>query len=95
LVKKRNFKLTLAVLLLGGFLSLFNETILNVALPKLMTSFQVNAATVQWLSTGYILVVVVMVPLSAFLIRRFSTTQLFLRCINLICSRNFFCSIIS
>ncbi|MCI1921671.1 MAG: MFS transporter [Liquorilactobacillus nagelii] len=77
MVEKQNFKLTLSVLLLGGFLSLFNETILNVALPKLMISFQVNAATVQWLSTGYILVVVVMVPLSAFLIRRFSTTQLF------------------
>lgn len=93
MVKKRNFKLTLAVLLLGGFLSLFNETILNVALPKLMTSFQVNAATVQWLSTGYILVVVVMVPLSAFLIRRFSTTQLFCGALTLFALGTFFAAL--
>ncbi|WP_419504876.1 hypothetical protein [Liquorilactobacillus nagelii] len=64
-------------------------------MPKLMTSFQVNAATVQWLSTGYILVVVVMVPLSAFLIRRFSTTQLFCGALTLFALGTFFCSIIS
>ncbi len=68
----------MALLLFGGFLSLFNETILNVALSPLMAQFQVSATTVQWLSTGYVLVVAIMVPSSAFLLHRFSTKHLYI-----------------
>ena len=76
--KKYNVKAIMAVLLFGGFLSLFNETILNVALPELMVEMHVTATTVQWLATGYVLVVGILIPITAFLIHSFNTKPLFL-----------------
>ncbi len=67
----------MALLLFGGFLSLFNETILNVALSTLMEEMRVSATTVQWLSTGYVLIVAIMVPTSAFLLHTFTTKQIY------------------
>ncbi|SHL58733.1 MFS transporter, DHA2 family, lincomycin resistance protein [Anaerocolumna jejuensis DSM 15929] len=75
---KINVKAVMAILLFGGFLSLFNETILNVALSKLMAEMGVTATTIQWLSTGYVLIVAIMVPTSAFLINTFTTKNLYL-----------------
>ena len=72
-----NVKAMMALLLFGGFLSLFNETILNVALSSLMAEMQVSATTVQWLSTGYVLIVAIMVPTSAFLLHTFTTRQIY------------------
>lgn len=73
-----NVKVIMFVLLLGSFISLFNETILNVALPKLMAEMNITATTVQWLTTGYVLVVGILVPVTAFLIHTFTTKQLYL-----------------
>ncbi|MBP2643509.1 MAG: multidrug transporter [Firmicutes bacterium] len=64
-------------LLLGGFISLLNETILNVAFPKIMSEMHIGAGTVQWLATGYMLVVGILVPITAFLIHTFTTKQLY------------------
>jgi len=76
-------KAIMAVLLFGGFLSLFNETILNVAFAKIMVELNVTATTVQWLATGYMLIVGILVPVTAFLIHRFTTKQLFLSAMTL------------
>ena len=59
------------------FLSTLNQTLLNVAMSNLMEVFDVTAATVQWLSTGFMLVNGVLVPITAFLMKRFTTRQLF------------------
>ena len=48
------------------FLSTLNQTLLNVAMSNLMEVFDVTAATVQWLSTGFMLVNGVLVPITAF-----------------------------
>ncbi|KKI90734.1 MFS transporter [Bacillus sp. SA1-12] len=68
----------LTVLMLGLFLVILNQTLLSVALPHLMTEFGVDAPTIQWLSTGFMLVNGALIPLSAFLIERFGTRLLFL-----------------
>jgi DHA2 family lincomycin resistance protein-like MFS transporter len=75
---KYNAKAIMFVLLLGSFIALFNETILNVAFPKLMVEMHITATTAQWLTTGYVLVVGILVPVTAFLIHTFTTKQLFL-----------------
>lgn len=72
-----NVKAIMFVLLLGSFISLFNETILNVALPTLMSQMHITATTAQWLTTGYVLVVGILVPVTAFLIHTFTTKQLY------------------
>ncbi|MGL4569973.1 MAG: DHA2 family efflux MFS transporter permease subunit [Clostridium sp.] len=73
----------MGVLLFGGFLALFNETIVNVALPKLMEELIVNAQTIQWLSTGYLLVIGILVPVTAFLIQKFTLKQLYIAAMSL------------
>lgn len=67
-----------AVLLTGTLLAVLNQTLLSPALPAIMASLNVDATTVQWLTSGYSLVEAVIIPLSAYLIGRFSTRQLFI-----------------
>lgn len=63
---------------LMSFCGVIVETAMNVSFPALMKEFHVNTATVQWMTTIYLLVVAIMVPLSAILKRPFKTKQLFL-----------------
>ncbi|WML41465.1 DHA2 family efflux MFS transporter permease subunit [Neobacillus sp. OS1-2] len=73
----------LAILMIGAFIAMLNETLLNVALPSIMKDLDVGASTVQWLSTGYMLVNGIMIPATAFLIQRYSVRGLFLTAISL------------
>jgi EmrB/QacA subfamily drug resistance transporter len=66
-----------AALLIGAFVAILAQTLLNVALPKMMIDLGISANTIQWLSTGYLLVNGVLIPVSAYLIDRFTTRQLF------------------
>ena len=75
---KKATYLMLAVLFVGAFVSFLNNSLLNVALPSIMVDLDVEYSTVQWLATGYMLVSGVLIPASAFLIRRFSNRTLFL-----------------
>lgn len=68
----------IAVLLAGAFLVVLNQTLLTPALPTIMSHLNVNATTVQWLTSGYALVEAVIIPLNAYLIGRFSTRKLFI-----------------
>lgn len=65
-------------LMIGAFFSLLNETLLNVALPQLSVELNVTPSTIQWLATGYMLVVAVLIPASALLVQWFTTRQIFL-----------------
>ncbi|MFC7678436.1 DHA2 family efflux MFS transporter permease subunit [Paenibacillus sp. GCM10028914] len=74
----------IAILLTGAFVALLSNTLLNIALPSIMKEFNIqSASTVQWLTTGYMLVNGVMIPSTAFLIQRFSVRHLFLTAISL------------
>lgn len=77
-LSERAKTILLVILISGCFLSTLNQTLLNVALSHLMDVFQVDAATIQWLSTGFMLVNGVLVPITAFLMKRFTTRQLFI-----------------
>ena len=67
-----------AVMLAGTLLAVLNQTLLSPALPAIMAGLEVDATTVQWLTSGYSLVEAVIIPLSAYLIGRFTTRQLFI-----------------
>lgn len=73
-------KVICAVIATGlmSFCGVIVETAMNVSFPTLMKQFNVSTATVQWMTTIYLLVVAIMVPLSAILKRSFKTKQLFL-----------------
>lgn len=65
-------------MIIGAFFTILNETLLNVAFPQLMVELNVTASTLQWLSTGYMLVVAVLIPASALLVQWFTTRQVFI-----------------
>lgn len=59
------------------FMGIVSETALNVAFPILIKEFNVVGATIQWLTTGYLLIVAILVPISPMLVKRFPTKRLF------------------
>lgn len=65
-------------MLIGGFVGMFSETSLNIALPQLMAQLGVTTATVQWLVTGYMLMVGIVLPLSSIITKWFTTRQVIL-----------------
>lgn len=64
-------------MILGAFLATLNQTLMSVATPELMNDFGITAAVAQWLTTGYMLVNGVLIPITAYFMQRFSTRQLF------------------
>ncbi|MBB3110624.1 DHA2 family lincomycin resistance protein-like MFS transporter [Paenibacillus phyllosphaerae] len=84
---KKDIKVFPVVLafLLSGFIGLFSETALNVALTDLMQVFNIGSSTIQWLTTGYLLTMGILVPLSGLLIQRYTTRQLFITALALSC----------
>ncbi|MDY0395877.1 DHA2 family efflux MFS transporter permease subunit [Virgibacillus halophilus] len=73
----------IAVLFIGAFVAILNETLLNIALPSIMKDFGVNATAVQWLTTGYMLINGILIPASAFFIQRFTNRTLFIAAMSL------------
>jgi len=73
----------IAVLLTGCLLVVLNYTLLAPALPVIMHEMDVNATTVQWLTSVYALVEAVVIPLNAFLLGRFSVRKLFIGALGL------------
>lgn len=67
----------LFIMIMGAFLATLNQTVMSVATPELMKDFSISAATAQWLTTGYMLVNGVLIPITAYLMQRFTTRQLF------------------
>ncbi|CXK56407.1 MDR family MFS transporter [Staphylococcus saprophyticus] len=75
-----NFK-TLPIILsliIGAFFAILNETLLNIALTSLMKEFDITLPTVQWMTTGFMLIMGIVAPISALLLQWFTTRQLFL-----------------
>ncbi|WP_058305866.1 MDR family MFS transporter [Gracilibacillus massiliensis] len=89
--KQRN--LMVAVMLIGAFVGLLNETLLATALPSIMQDFGIAENQVQWLTTAFLLTNGVMIPISAFLIERFTTRQLFITALSIFAVGTFIASI--
>ncbi|MDO4590815.1 MAG: MDR family MFS transporter [Slackia sp.] len=67
----------LAILIAGTFITVLNQTLVTPALPSIMAEMAVDAATAQWLTTGFTLVNAIMIPVTAYLTDRYSTRGLF------------------
>jgi DHA2 family lincomycin resistance protein-like MFS transporter len=62
---------------------ILNETIMSVALPRLMVDLDISARTVQWLTTAFMLTMAVVIPTTGFLLQRVSTRTVFLLAMGL------------
>lgn len=73
-----NKVLMAALLLTGSFIAILNQTLMITAIPPIMEEMNISANTAQWLTTVFMLVNGIMIPVTAFLIERFTTRQLFI-----------------
>lgn len=76
--KKYNRGFLVMAIMIGSFVSVLNQSILSTALPSLMKHFNIDASTVQWLTTAFLLVNALMIPLTALLLEKISTRILFM-----------------
>ncbi|HIA7022278.1 TPA: DHA2 family efflux MFS transporter permease subunit [Staphylococcus aureus] len=83
----------LAALLFGMFIAILNQTLLNVALPKINTEFNISASTGQWLLTGFMLVNGILIPITAYLFNKYSYRKLFLVALVLFTIGSLICAI--
>ncbi|MEK6268942.1 MAG: DHA2 family efflux MFS transporter permease subunit [Planococcus sp. (in: firmicutes)] len=79
---KKNIPL-LTVLLSGAFITILNQTLISTALPPIMNDLKISESTVQWLQSIFMLVNGIMIPITAFLIGKFSTRSLFLTAMSM------------
>ncbi|HFE5449223.1 TPA: DHA2 family efflux MFS transporter permease subunit [Staphylococcus aureus] len=83
----------LAALLFGMFIAILNQTLLNVALPKINTEFNISASTGQWLMTVFMLVNGILIPITAYLFNKYSYRKLFLVALVLFTIGSLICAI--
>ncbi|WP_168226568.1 MDR family MFS transporter [Tomitella fengzijianii] len=75
--------LIIGMLVVAAFVMILNETIVSVALPDLAKILDVSATTVQWLASGFLLTMAVVIPTTGFLLERFSPRGIFLTAMSL------------
>ena len=75
---KAPFFVVIIVMLIGGFMSMLDSSIVNVALSQMMSAFGVGADKIDWVLTIYMLVLGVVVPSSGWLGDRFGLKNLYL-----------------
>ena len=83
--KRINAKLVLSILAAGimSFSGVVVETAMNVTFPTLMKEFGIGTSTVQWITTGYLLVLAIIIPASSYLKKRFKMKALFVTAVCL------------
>ena len=76
-------RLVINLLLVATFVVILNETLMAVAIPRLMRDLNVTAGAVQWLTTAFLLTVSVVIPVTGFLLQRLNTRPIFLLAMSL------------
>ncbi|MGY4721240.1 MDR family MFS transporter [Naumannella huperziae] len=75
--------LVIGLMLAAAFVVILNETIMANALRPLMLDLGVDERTGQWLSTAFMLTMAVVIPLTGWVIQRFSTRTVFITAMTL------------
>lgn len=70
--------LFIATMLIGTFTMSISQSSLSTAYPTLMSYFGVSAATIQWLTTGFMIVMCITMPISPWLLNNMSFKKLFI-----------------
>lgn len=75
--ESRRNRRVIGILLVSAFVVILNETIMSVALTELMEDLNISARAAQWLTTAFMLTMAVVIPVTGFLLQRFTTRQVF------------------
>lgn len=77
-ITPRTRRLITAILLLSAFVSLASQTMMVTALPVIEHELHVSLNAVQWLTTGYTLIIGIVTPLSSNMYDKFTNRHVFL-----------------
>lgn len=64
---ERYMWLSLFVVIIGTFMAILDTSIVNIAIPKMMTVFGASTSEIQWVVTGYLLTMGIVIPLTGYL----------------------------
>lgn len=78
---------------MSAFVMILNETIMSVALPHLIGELDVAATTVQWLTSGFLLTMAVVIPTTGYLLQRFTPRQVFVASMTLFSAGTLICAL--
>lgn len=76
-------RLVINLMLVSAFVVILNETVMSVALPRLMESLHASANAAQWLTTAFLLTTAVVIPITGFLLQRLHTRPIFMAAMSL------------
>jgi len=76
----------IGLLVFSAFVMILNETIMSVALPVLIVDLDIAARTAQWLTSGFLLTMAVVIPMSGSLLQRFRVRAIFIAAMSLFCA---------
>src|SRR5918997_10729 len=85
--------LIIGLLVTSAFVMILNETIMSVALPHLIVALDVAATSVQWLTSGFLLTMAVVIPTTGFLLQRITPRQVFLASMTLFSAGTLICAL--
>ncbi|CAN5196879.1 DHA2 family efflux MFS transporter permease subunit [soil metagenome] len=79
----RRNSIVINLMLVATFVVFLNETIIGVAIPRVMADLSIPASTAQWLSTAFMLTMAVVIPTTGFLMQRLNTRTVFILAMSL------------
>lgn len=87
----RNRYIIAMVVTLAAMMELLDTSIVNVAIPQIMGNLGATLEEITWVSTGYIVANVIVLPISGWLANRFGRRNYFMGSIALFIVSSFFC----
>jgi cyanate permease len=89
----RGVKILAVVVVLGVIMSILDTTIVNVALDKLSRDLHSSLSTIQWVSTGYLLSLAMVIPLAGWLSERFGSKRVWMVSVAVFAAGSALCGI--
>lgn len=68
----------MSILIIGAFMAILDSSIVNVAIPKMMSVFNATTSEIQWVLTGYMLVLGIVVPVTGYLGDRYGYKRMYM-----------------
>jgi EmrB/QacA subfamily drug resistance transporter len=93
LISNRRLNLLSVVLLLGAIASILDTTIVNVALDHLHIVFHASVADTQWVSTGYLLALAGVIPLTGWASERFGSKRVWILAVSIFLLGSILCGV--
>lgn len=83
--------LSLGVVVIGSFMSFLDSTVLNVAIPKLMSVFSADVHQAEWVLTSYLLALATVIPITGYLCDTYGTKRMYAVTLSLFTIGSFLC----